>query len=48
VTAAGVAVDSQFVGSFAIAVLGGGVVEIGSLHSAGQRVDRNTVFQVAS
>ncbi len=40
--------DKQFVGSFAMAIMKGGIVEFEKFHSAGKPVDRNTVFQVSS
>jgi CubicO group peptidase (beta-lactamase class C family) len=38
----------QFVGNFAMGVMHNGVMEYELFHSAGKRVDRNTVFQVSS
>ncbi len=40
--------DKQFVGSFAMAIMKGGIVEFEKFHSAGKPTDRNTVFQVSS
>jgi len=41
-------VDKQFVGNLVLATLEQGVVEYEKFHSAGEPVDRNTVFQVSS
>ncbi len=41
-------IDKQFVGNFALATFKQGVVEYEKFHSAGEPVDRNTVFQVSS
>jgi CubicO group peptidase (beta-lactamase class C family) len=40
--------DKQFVGNFAMAIFKEGIVEHEKFHSAGEPVDRNTVFQVSS
>jgi len=40
--------NKQYVGNFALAVVGNGSVEERIFHSEGKPVDRNTVFQVAS
>lgn len=47
-TAVDVNVNKQFTGNFAMAVLKKGIVSHEKFYSAGQLVDRNTVFQVAS
>jgi len=41
-------INSQFVGNYAMAIMKNGIVENEKFYSAGQKVDRNTVFQVAS
>jgi CubicO group peptidase (beta-lactamase class C family) len=38
----------QFVGSFAVAIVHGGIVEHEKFYSVGKPVDRNTIFQVSS
>jgi len=40
--------NKQYVGNFALAIVGNGSVEERFFHSEGKPVDRNTVFQVAS
>jgi CubicO group peptidase (beta-lactamase class C family) len=40
--------NKQYVGNFALAVIGNGIVEERIFHSEGKPVDGNTVFQVAS
>ncbi len=41
-------IDKQFVGNFVLATFKRGVVEYEKFYSAGESVDRNTVFQVSS
>lgn len=41
-------IEKAFVGNFAMATFKNGIVESETFHSAGKKVDRNTIFQVAS